>query len=145
MSKQLSTVAAALASAVALPALRQIPVPPPPPLPNLEVRIVAAEPPPPRREVILYEQRPGTDYVWVNGSYDWQGDAWVWVPGRWELRPAPRVTWVRPHYVRVEEGWRYEPAHWSNQKLIVTEKVKVKKEKVKFKKVKPEKKPKFKD
>ena len=140
MSKRLSTVTAALlASAIALPALGQIPVPPPPPLPNLEVRVVAAEPPPTRREVILYDQRPGRDYVWINGFYDWEGDGWVWVPGRWVVRPALRVSWVRARYIRGEGGWRYEPAHWSNQRLIVKEKVKVKKEKIKFKK---EKKPK---
>ena len=140
MSHKASTAAALVfAGAIAVPALGQIPVPPPPPLPNLEVRVVAAEPPPPRREVIVYDRRPGPDYIWANGFYDWQGDGWVWVEGRWVLRPASSVSWVRPRYVRVEEGWRYEPAHWSNQRLVVKEKVKVKKEKIKFKK---EKKPK---
>ena len=43
------------------------------------------------------------------------------------------------NYARVEDGWRYEPAHWSNQQLVVSEKVKVKKVKVKKEKLKKEK------
>ena len=124
--------------ALALPALAQIPVPP---LPDLHVRVVEAAPPPPRREVIVYRERPARNYVWVKGSYDWQGDGWVWAPGHWLAPPAQSVRWVSPRYVRVEDGWWYEPAHWSNQQGVVEEKFKkekfkVKKEKVKIKKEK---------
>jgi hypothetical protein len=126
-----------MASAIALPALAQIPVPPPPPLPELHVRIVGTAPPPLRREVIVYRERPARDHVWVRGFYDWQGDDWAWVPGHWVAPPERSVRWVSPRYVRVDEGWRYEPAHWSNQRLVVIdERVKVKKEKVKVKKEK---------
>ena len=113
MSKRLSTVTAALlASAIVLPALGQIPVPPPPPLPNLEVRVVAVEPPAPRREVILYDQRPGRDYVWINGSYDWEGDGWVWVPGRWDRAPLARAVWVPARWVHARRGWYFVEGHW---------------------------------
>ncbi len=117
----LRAAAACLAGAIALPATAQIPVPP---LPDLHVRVVAAGPPPPRREVIVYRERPARDYVWVRGSYDWQGDGWVWLPGHWLAPPARSARWVSPRYVRVEDGWWYEPAHWSNQQLVVDEKVK---------------------
>ncbi len=134
-SKPLFIAAAALvASAIALPAVAQIPVPPPPPLPSLEMRIVAAEPPPPPGEIVVRGERPGPDYVWVGGFYDWQGDDWVWVPGHWIAPPEPTVRWVSARYVRVDGGFRYEPPHWSNQKLVVVkEKVKFRKEKVKAK------------
>jgi YXWGXW repeat-containing protein len=146
MSKRLSLSAAVLLTAaitMAFPAFAQIPAPPPPPVPDLHVRIVTAAPPPPRHEVIVYRERPAVDYVWVKGFYDWRGDDWVWVPGHWIAPPEHSVRWISPRYVRMDEGWRYEPAHWSNQTLIVDEKVKVKK--VKVKKPKKEKPPKIKD
>jgi len=90
--------------------------------------------------------REGAGIVWIAGSEDPQALA--------DVPPARAVRWVSPRYVRVEDGWWYEPAHWSNQQLVVEEKLKkdkfkFKKEKVKIKKEKFKKekfkKEKFKD
>jgi hypothetical protein len=100
-----------LAALMAVPAFSQIPVPP---LPNLEVHITNEHPPRARYE--RRTERPGPDYVWVAGSYDWQDGRWAWIPGRWE-RPEQHAYWVKPQYVRDADSWRYEPGHWSNQRL----------------------------
>lgn len=106
---------------LAIDAFGQIPappVPPPPPLPSIHMRIVHSAPPPARREVIVYHERPGRDYVWTRGAYDWEEDRWVWVPGRWVARPARHAHWVRARYMRIHGHWHYIPGHWSNQSVV---------------------------
>lgn len=56
---------------------------------------------------------PGPDYVWVAGSYEWQNNVYVWVPGRWIVRPFRGAVWVGPvwrHHSR--HGWFRTPGHW---------------------------------
>jgi hypothetical protein len=57
---------------------------------------------------------PSRGHVWVAGYHRWDGNAYVWVPGRWELPPRPHARWVKHHwehrrggYVLVEGHWRY--------------------------------------
>jgi len=112
---------AALAAVVSAPLLAQLPPPPPPPpmppLPgNLEIRIGRQAPP-----RVRYERRyarPSRDAVWVRGFWDWQGDNWVWIPGRWIVPEERRARWVGPRYVRFAGGYRYVPGHWSNQRVV---------------------------
>src|SRR5438105_5059333 len=86
------------------------------PFPRLEVRVAHQAPPPLRYERV--SSRPYRDAVWVPGSWDWQGDQWVWVSGRWD-RPEQRgARWVNARYQRDGDGWRYEPAHWSTQRVV---------------------------
>jgi hypothetical protein len=49
----------------------------------------------------------GNDYVWIGGRYEWvrgnwnwQGDQWVWVPG---------------HYERERRGYRYREPRWEER------------------------------
>jgi len=90
--------------------------PPPPPLPNLEIRFAIAAPPPPRKE--HWPHRPGSSYIWVQGSWDWHKERWAWVPGRWERPHAHDARWIAALYVREGNGWRYVPSHWSNQRVV---------------------------
>lgn len=30
---------------------------------------------------------------WVSGFWQWDGAAWIWVPGSWQLRPSTTLTW----------------------------------------------------
>jgi hypothetical protein len=107
----------ALAAVVSAPLFAQLPPPPPmPPLPGLEIRIGRQAPPRIRRE--RRAVRPSRDAVWVAGFWDWQGDSWVWIPGRWVVPEARRARWIAPRYVRIAGGWRYIPGHWSNQRVI---------------------------
>jgi hypothetical protein len=85
-------------------------------LPGVEIRIGHTAPPPLRHE--KKPHRPGSDYVWLGGGWDWQGSDWVWVPGRWERPAYHHATWVAPRTRREGEAWRVEPGHWSHQKLV---------------------------
>jgi hypothetical protein len=105
---------AALAAVVSAPIFAQLP--PPPPLPGLEIRIGRTAPPRIRHE--RRTRRTERNAVWVAGSWDWQGDNWVWIPGRWVVPESRRAHWVRARYVREYGGWRYVPGHWSTQRVI---------------------------
>lgn len=113
------TILGSLFAAVASAAASQ--VPPPPPLPD-EIRpvVVAVAPPPVRVERVTVT-RPGPSYVWARGYWDWDGDSWMWIPGRWAVAPVARATWVPAQYVRVSSGYRYVPAHWSSQRVVSVE------------------------
>jgi hypothetical protein len=109
-----TVVAATLAGFVSAALVAQFP--PPPPLPNLEIHFAIDAPPPPRIEERPH--RPGASHIWVQGSWDWQGERWAWVPGRWERPHERHARWIAPVYVREDDGWRYTPGHWSNQRVV---------------------------
>src|SRR5206468_4058280 len=45
---------------------------------------------PPRAIVETRVVAPGPQHVWITGYHRWDGAAYVWVPGRWELPPRGR-------------------------------------------------------
>ena len=79
----------------------------PPPAPGETV--VYEAPPPVRAEVVTVA--PGPEYYWVPGYYSWNG-RWVWIGGRWSLRPHPHAIWVGPRYVRRGHGYLYYRGYW---------------------------------
>ncbi|PYQ66486.1 MAG: hypothetical protein DMF54_07655 [Acidobacteria bacterium] len=105
---------AALVMVATAPLFAQLP--PPPPLPGLEIRIGRQAPPRVRYERRM--ARPSRDAVWIRGFWDWQGDNWVWIPGRWTVPEERHARWIGPRYVREYGSYRYIPGHWSNQRVI---------------------------
>jgi hypothetical protein len=115
--------AATLAAIFTASAAAQLPRPPAPlrpPLPD-EIRptIVEVAPPPLRVEATV--ARPGPAYVWAHGYWDWDGNSWAWVPGRWVTAPTAGASWMPAQYARVSRGWQYVPAHWSNHRVVTVE------------------------
>ncbi len=86
------------------------------PMPGLEIRMGNTAPPQMRHE--HRSSSPGPGYVWASGSWDWRGNDWGWVPGRWDRPGSHNVQWVKAQYAREGPAWRYEPAHWSNQHVV---------------------------
>lgn len=76
--------------------------------PHVSISVPAVRVDLPRVSVEVRGQRPGPDYVWVEGytTYDRYGRA-VHVPGRWEYVPPPVVVYERPQVVYVDSGPRY--------------------------------------
>ena len=122
ISRTLAMVVLASLAAFAEAQLPRPPEPIPPPLPD-EIRpaIVAVAPPAPRVDVVVV--RPDPAHVWARGYWDWSGESWAWVPGRWVRAPAAGARWVPAQYSRVSTGWRYVPSHWSNQRVVAVEEV----------------------
>lgn len=56
--------------------------------------------------------RPGPGHVWIAGYHRWEGGAYVWTPGRWEVPPRARARWVPHHWARRRGGWVFVEGHW---------------------------------
>src|SRR5258706_13231966 len=67
---------------------------------------------PPRVIVETHGPRPSRQHIWVSGYHRWDGNAYAWSPGRWEMPPRPRAHWVQHHYVRRNGGGVYVEGHW---------------------------------
>lgn len=81
--------------------------PPPPP------GVVWVRTAPPTIQVEAIATAPGTGYVWVPGYHHWNGSTYVWVTGRWELRPRPRAIWVPGHWRHHRgHGWYWVEGYW---------------------------------
>ena len=67
---------------------------------------------PPRAIVERRPPPPARDYVWVQGYHNWDGNAHVWVPGRWEQPPRAHARWEAHHWVRRNGGWVLVEGRW---------------------------------
>jgi hypothetical protein len=63
--------------------------------------IVERRPPPPDR-----------GYVWIDGYHNWDGNRYVWVPGRWDRPPHPGGHWVAHRWVHRGDHWELVEGHW---------------------------------
>jgi hypothetical protein len=67
---------------------------------------------PPHPVVETRATAPGRDYVWIAGYHRWDGAAYVWAPGRWELPPRPHAHWVAHRWAHRHGGWVLVEGHW---------------------------------
>ena len=67
---------------------------------------------PPRPVFETRGPRPGRGHVWVSGYQRWDGNAYVWGPGRWEAPPRPRARWQSHHWVHRRGGWVLVEGRW---------------------------------
>ena len=77
--------------------------------PRVEV-VVAEAAPAPRDEVIPVA--PSTGHVWIAGYWSRHGGSWVWVTGRYVVRPRPAAVWVPGHWDRHPRGWVWVHGCW---------------------------------
>jgi hypothetical protein len=64
----------------------------------------------------LVERRgppPSRRHIWIAGYHRWDGRAYAWVPGRWELPPRAHAHWVKHHWVHRRGGYVLVEGHWS--------------------------------
>jgi Glycine zipper len=71
---------------------------------------VVSQPPPPA-PVDIVGVAPGPGYVWIGGTWIWNG-GWVWRAGYWGYPPYPHAVWVRGYWGHGPYGWRRTPGHW---------------------------------
>ena len=67
-------------------------------------------PPPPQVEVVTVA--PDPTYIWIGGSWEWNG-RWVWYGGRWTHRPHPNAVWARGHWDNHGHNRVWVSARWS--------------------------------
>jgi WXXGXW repeat (2 copies) len=68
--------------------------------------ITIGQPPPPRAYVV--PNRPGRDYVWVEGYWYPEGRRYKWRDGYWTRPPVAGAYWVEPYYYR----GKYFEGYW---------------------------------
>jgi hypothetical protein len=75
--------------------------------------VVARQPPPLRVEVVPAPPQAHPElFVWHAGHWRWEGNEYVWHPGRYEKRPAANAVWVQPEWVARGNQWVFRPGHW---------------------------------
>jgi WXXGXW repeat (2 copies) len=67
---------------------------------------------PPRAVVEHRVVAPSGRHVWIAGYHRWDGNAYVWTPGRWELPPREHVVWVAPRWRHRHDGWVFVEGRW---------------------------------
>jgi hypothetical protein len=68
---------------------------------------------PPAAVVEVRTAAPSARHVWIGGYHRWDGNAYVWAPGRWELPPAGHNAWVAGHWSHhASNGWYWVEGHW---------------------------------
>ncbi len=55
---------------------------------------------------------PGSDYIRVEGSYNWLGDHYEWVPPTWVKAPNVGATFVPGHWQQTNGGYSWMPGYW---------------------------------
>ncbi len=67
---------------------------------------------PPVEQIEVVGVAPSGEHVWIRGHYSWSGSAYVWLPGRWEVRPRVRARWVPGGWRRYHRRWYWVEGHW---------------------------------
>jgi hypothetical protein len=67
---------------------------------------------PPVREHENRGRPPERGYVWIGGYQRYEGDRYVWTPGRWERPPQPNQRWVDHKWKRHHGEWQMQEGHW---------------------------------
>jgi hypothetical protein len=79
-----------------------------------DVAVIQVAPPPPRREVIpvLPPDRAKREH-WQPGHWRWDGRDYVWVEGRYAVRPRAEAVWIAPRWDRRGSGWVFVEGRWA--------------------------------
>jgi len=67
---------------------------------------------PPHAIVETRPARPGPNYVWVNGYHRWDGNAYHWESGRWEVPPHAHARWISPRWEHHHDGYVFIEGRW---------------------------------
>jgi len=78
---------------------------------NAGVRVYVAVPPPPAI-VETVPAPPSPRHVWLTGYHRWDGRAYIWVPGHYEIARRHYKAWVPGHWSQHRRGWYWVEGHW---------------------------------
>lgn len=73
---------------------------------------VASYPPVPPARAEYIPPAPGGRSEWVAGHWRWNGSRYVWIPGRYLVRPVAYTHWVPEHWANRGGAWMWVPGHW---------------------------------
>jgi hypothetical protein len=67
---------------------------------------------PPRVQFESRGRRPSRNHVWISGYQHYEGNGYVWTPGRWEQPPRAHARWVSHRWTHQRGGWVFVEGHW---------------------------------
>jgi hypothetical protein len=73
--------------------------------------VVRVAPPAPVQEVV---PAPRRGYVWAPGYYDYRGNQYIWVQGRW-MRERPGLAWREARWVERNGEWHRVGGDWQRR------------------------------
>ena len=56
--------------------------------------------------------RPSRRHVWISGYHRWDGNAYAWTSGRWEVPPREYAVWVAPRLQHRRDGYVFVEGRW---------------------------------
>jgi hypothetical protein len=79
---------------------------------ELQANGAVDRPPRPAPIVETRPPMPGTNAVWITGSFEWTGLAWQWRTGYWTAPPQRDAIWIAPVEVIVRGTAVLRPGAW---------------------------------
>jgi len=67
--------------------------------------------PPPPKQVRVKARKPGPNYFWITGHWEWRHGRYVWKQGHWKKTRKNR-HWVSGHWKQIPRGWVWIKGHW---------------------------------
>jgi len=77
-----------------------------------DLTVHAPKPPPPPPVEQPQEPQPTTTAVWTPGQWQWDGSAYVWIPGAWRIPPSEKHTWQPSGWSVSARGAIFVPGGW---------------------------------
>lgn len=68
-------------------------------------------PPPPQMAEVV-PVAPAPDALWIPGAWSFDGRAYAWFAGHWEIPPPNARTFVTAHWERMGGRYGWLPSHW---------------------------------
>ena len=68
------------------------------------------QPPPPPHETMT--PSPAANAVWIPGYWSFDGGAYSWMAGHWEIPPPNTHTYVAAHWENQGSGYFFVPSYW---------------------------------
>jgi hypothetical protein len=69
-------------------------------------------PPPPPRSISIAPQRPGAEYVWIEGYWYPSDGEYSWHAAYWTRPPYANARWVAPRH----DGERFHDGYWEGDR-----------------------------
>lgn len=67
-----------------------------------------------RTETIPLPPVSGTPQLWEPGHWEWAGNGYTWIDGKWIARDGHSTTWQNGYWARnpTSGTWTWQPGHW---------------------------------
>jgi len=68
---------------------------------------------PPQKRTEMKSERPGINYIWVEGHWRWhrRRQKFIWKPGHWIKKKEGRI-WIQGSWERTKRGWVWLESYW---------------------------------